>query len=180
MTASRRRAAHPLRPILAIALVVGAAACSPSASSTPRPSGAAYSAIAPTPSLTPFPGGPSSPPAGASIVVPSTTETEFGRIWDALPPSFPIPPGSIRTDPPGGPSSGSFALGMTVDDAARAMAAALAALGWTVEVGSALEDGTVVLDAGGPREGCAAEVRLTPLSGTVSMSVLYGADCPFS
>ena len=180
MTAPRRRAAHLLPPILAIALVVGAAACSPSASILPSRSAAASPSNAPTPSLTPVPGGPSSPPAGASLGVPSTTETEFGRIWDALPPSFPVPPGSIRTDPPGGPSSGSFAVGMTVADAAQAMATALTALGWTVDVGSALEDGTVVLDAGGLREGCAAEIRLTPLSGTVNMSVLYGADCPFS
>jgi hypothetical protein len=69
---------------------------------------------------------------------------------------------------------------MTADDAARTMAEALTALGWTTDVGSALEDGTVVLDAGGTREGCAAEVRFTPTSGTVVMSVLYGADCPFS
>lgn len=168
----------PLR-ILAITLALVAAACSPTATISPRPSAAA-SPSAPEPSLTAVPGGPSNPVAGASLQLPTTTETDFGRIWDALPPSFPIPPDSIRTDSPGGPSSGSFALGMPVDDAARTMAAALTNQGWTADVASPLEDGTVVLAAAGAREGCAAEVRFTPLSGTVSMSVLYGAECPFS
>ena len=35
--------------------------------------------------------------------------------------------------------------------------------GWTVDVGSPLEDGSVVLEAQGPPDGCRAEVRFTPL-----------------
>jgi hypothetical protein len=115
---------------------------------------------------------------GASIGPPTTTDTDFGRIWDALPPSFPSLPGAIPTTATG-PVSGSFAVGMDVATASQTIAAALQGQGWTVDVGSPLEDGTVVVDAGGAREGCAAQVRFTPLSGTVSMSVLYGADCPF-
>jgi hypothetical protein len=132
------------------------------------------------PSLTPVPGGPSSSTAGASPTLPSTTVTESGRIWDALPPSFPRLPGQEPADTGGGATSGSFAVNMTADDAARAMAAALTTLGWTADVSSALEDGTVVLHAVGTREGCVAEVRFTPASGTVIMSVLYGSECPFS
>ena len=61
------------------------------------------------------------------------------------------------------------------------MRAGLAGLGYNVDVGSPLEDGTVVLDAGGGEDPeCRIEVRFTPLSGTMSMAVLYGAACPFS
>lgn len=183
VTAPRRWTARSLLPILAIALALLGAACNPSASSSPSRSATTPSTAPSTasgPSLTAVPGGPSSPVVGASVGLPTTTETDFGRIWDALPPSFPTLPGQQPADPGAGPTSGSFVVNMTADDAARAMAAALTNLGWTADVSSALEDGTVVLKAGGAREGCATEVRFTPMSGTVLMSVLYGAECPFS
>ena len=176
MTTPRRRAADLLLvPLLALALAV-TTACSPSI--TPAASQSAPAA-SPVPSLTPVPGGPSSSP-DASITLPTTTQTDFGVIWDALPPSFPRLPGQIPTDPGGGPTSGAFALGMDVATASAALSAALTAQGWTVDAGTSLEDGSVVIEIAGPREGCVGEVRLTPLSGTVSMSVLYGAECPFS
>jgi hypothetical protein len=129
------------------------------------------------PSLTPVPGGPSQ---GSTPVtsLPGQTDTEFGRIWDALPPSFPIPSGAIVTDARG-PVSGSYSLGMSTATATQAITDGLRARGWSIDVGSPLEDGSVVIDAAGADEGCVMEVRLTPLSGTVSMSVLYGAACPF-
>lgn len=179
VTAPRRWAARSLLPILAIALALLGAACNPTATGSPSRS-ATTSATASVPSLTAVPGGPSSPAGSAQASLPTTTETDFGRIWDALPPSFPTLPGQQTADPGAGPTSGSFVVNMTAEDAARAMAAALTNLGWTADVASALEDGTVVLDAGGAREGCATEVRFTPMSGTVVMSVLYGAECPFS
>jgi hypothetical protein len=130
------------------------------------------------PVLTPVPGSS----AAASPVapsLPSTTTTEFGDIWDALPPSFPTFPGAIPTTIQG-PTSGAFAVGADVGTASQTVAAALRASGWQVDGGSALEDGSVVLEATGPADGCRAEVQFTPLSGTVTMSVLYGAACPFS
>ena len=179
MTAPRRWAARSLLPTLAFALALLGAACNPSVTSSPSRS-ATTPSTAPAPSLTAVPGGPSSPAGSAAAGLPTTTETDFGRIWDALPPSFPTLPGQQPADPGAGPTSGSFVVNMTADDAAGAMAAALTKLGWTADVTSALEDGTVVLRAGGAREGCATEVRFTPMSGTVVMSVLYGAECPFS
>lgn len=178
MTVPRRRAARSLLPILAIALGMLAIACSPVPSGAPSRS-ATSGSTAPEPSLTAVPGGPSSP-TGSASGLPTTTETDFGRIWDALPPSFPTLPGQQPADTGAGPTSGSFALNMDAATASAAIRTALEARGWTVEVGSPLEDGTVVLQAGGAREGCAAEVRFTPMSGTVVMSVLYGAECPFS
>jgi hypothetical protein len=54
----------------------------------------------------------------------------------------------------------------------------LTASGWTVDAGSPLEDGTVVLEAARPNA-CKAEIRFTPRGGSVIMSVLYGASCPY-
>jgi hypothetical protein len=130
------------------------------------------------PGLTPVPGAASAPPASPAASLPGTTDTEFGRIWDGLPAWFPIPAGAVAIDDRA-PSSGSYALGMDVDSATRTIADALRARGLSVNVGSPLEDGSVVIDVGGAAEGCVSEVRLTPRSGTVSMSVLYGASCPF-
>lgn len=175
MIALRRRAADSPLLVLAagLALLAFLAACGPPTSPLPtvRSSGT---------DPTPVPGASATPALQPSVVLPTITDTEFGRIWDALPPSWPKLPGQQPAETGAGPTSGSFAVNMAPLDAARTMAAALTGLGWTADVGSALEDGTVVLDAGGLREGCAAEVRFTPLSGTVVMSVLYGAECPFS
>jgi hypothetical protein len=172
-----RRVAASL--ILILGLAVLGWGCSPSIAPRPSASAAVPSEAAPSasPILTPVPGasGGSLPPP---VSVPSTTMTEFGEIWDALPPSFPTLPGAIPTAVQG-PTSAAFALGTDAETASRTVAAGLQAQGWTVDVGSPLEDGTVVLDATGPATGCKAEVRFTPLSGTVTMSVLYGAECPF-
>jgi len=175
VTALRRWAADPLVPILAITLAFVGVACSPTLAPSASRSAPAASL---EPSLTSVPGGPSSAPA-ASIVLPSTTETEFGRIRDALPPSFPRLPGQEPVDPGSGPTSGTFVVNMDAAAASAALAAALVALDWTVDVGSPLEDGSVVLEATHAPAGCKTEVRFTPLSGTVVMSVLYGASCPF-
>jgi hypothetical protein len=125
------------------------------------------------------PGGPSGRPAGTSVHPPSTTSTDFGQIFDSLPASFPKLPGQEPAETGEGPTSGSFAVNMDPGAASRAMQTALIAAGWTADVGSPLEDGTVVLEAA-RSSGCKAEIRFTPRSGTVIMSVLYGAACPFS
>ena len=180
VTAPRRWAVDPLLPILAIAVAVGLIACGRSVPATPKPSTAALPSAAPSAELTAVPGGPSITTNGASAGPPTTTETEFGEIFDALPASFPKLPGQEPAETGDGPVSGSFAVNMGADDAALAMAAALTRLGWTADVTSPLEDGTVVLDATHAPAGCRTEVRFTPRSGTVIMSVLYGASCPFS
>ncbi len=174
MTARRRWAASHLILILAIAFALVASACGSTAPATPRPSAGAGRSTAPI--LTPVPG-QGSPAATATL--PTTTGTEFGAIWDALPSSFPKLPGQQPAEIGAGATSGSFAVNGDAATASQAMATALRAQGWTVDLGSPLEDGTVVVEATGTNEGCAAEVRFTPMSGTVVMSVLYGAECPF-
>jgi hypothetical protein len=171
VTALRRRLANPL-VLVALAALVGA--CGPT---TTGPS--ARPSTASTPALTAVPGGPASPVVGATAGPPTTTETEFGTIYDALPASFPKLPGQEPAETGDGPTSGSFALRMDSTAASKALRTALVAAGWTADVGSPLEDGTVILEAA-RQKGCKAEVRFTPRSGTVLMSVLYGAACPFS
>jgi hypothetical protein len=149
------------------------------ASPTPTSTAPSQSTIA-EPSLTPVPGG-SAVASPAEHVSQTETNTAVGRIWDSLPPSFPRTRGQIVTESLGGPTSGTFAVGMSVQDAVATIKAGLNALGYNVDVGSPLEDGSVVLDAGGgANPECRIEVRFTPLSGTISMAVLYGAACPFS
>ena len=174
--ALRRRAANPRFPILAVALAVLAIGCGSSAAAT----SSASSRTAVAPSLTAVPGGPASPVVRATVGPPTTTDTDFGTIFDSLPASFPTLPGQEPADTGAGPTSGSFALNVTPQQAMLAMRAALAGADWTVDVGSPLEDGTVVLEATHAPAGCKTEVRFTPLSGTVIMSVLYGASCPFA
>ncbi|MBA2381192.1 MAG: hypothetical protein H0V73_03695 [Chloroflexi bacterium] len=178
MIALRRRAAGPLVSFLAIGLAVLTAGCGSGAQASPRPSSSALAPSPLVPSITAVPGGPS-PVVGVSVGPPTTNVTGFGPIFDSLPASFPKLPGQEPATTGAGATSGSFAVNMTADDAALAMAAALTNQGWTADVSSALEDGTVVLDATAALPGCKAEVRFTPLSGTIIMSVLYGASCPF-
>jgi hypothetical protein len=168
--APRRPAAGSVVAIVAITLGILMVACGSATTSSQAPGSPARSA--------PVPGGPASPVVRATIAPPTTTDTEFGKIFDSLPPSFPKLLGQEPSETGAGPTSGSFAARMSVGDARKVIEVSLVAQGWTVAVGSPLEDGTVVLEATA-QAGCKAEVRFTPVSGTVIMSVLYGASCPF-
>jgi hypothetical protein len=185
VTAPQRRVAAPHRPpdprraaVLSVLVLIAslAVACAgPTVSPSPSPT------TLPAPSLTPVPGGSSASAEPAPSVSQTNTDTEVGRIWDSLPPSFPRISGAVPIETGAGPTSGTFAVGSSVDDAVATIRAGLTGLGYNVDIGSPLEDGTVVLDAGGGEDPeCRIEVRFTPLSGTITMAVLYGSACPFS
>jgi hypothetical protein len=173
----RRATSITLLSILAaICLIASGCSSSPSV----RPTTPASASPSTDPSLTPVPGGSTvatPPPAG----VPTTqTDAEWGRIWDALPPSFPLPPDAVPTDTREGPVSASLAVGMSAEQAADFMVARLTERGSRVDrQADPSEDGSVVIDALGPEPACEIQVRLTPLSGTTSMVVMFGAGCPF-
>jgi len=173
--ARRRRAMGPVMPILASILTILLVACGTTAIASPSARPIASARSSPT-TVT----GAASPVPAATIRLPTTTNTEFGTIFDALPPSFPKLPGEEPVETGAGPTSGSFATNLSVTDARKIIEVSLIAQGWTVAVGSPLEDGTVVLEATGAKPACKTEVRFSPTSGTVTMSVLYGASCPFS
>jgi hypothetical protein len=174
--ALRRPAADFLLRIVTITLAVLMAGCGTATTAPSQPVG---SRAGSAPALTAVPGGRASSAVGASVTPPTTTMTEFGRIFDSLPPSFPRLPGQEPAATGAGPTSGSFAVNLSVADARKIIEVSLIDQGWTVVVGSPLEDGTVVLEAARAASGCKTEVRFTPMSGTVIMSVLYGATCPF-
>jgi hypothetical protein len=180
VTALRRRTADPPIPILAIALALLVVACG---SSVPPslPSAPSASPTAPGPSLTPVPAGSTAASPSPITVTQTNTDTQVGRIWDALPKTFPRIADAIEIDNFPSPTSGAFAVGANVADAVATMRAGLTGLGYNVDVGSPLEDGSVVLDAGGGENPeCRIEVQFTPQSGTTRMVVLYGSACPFS
>ena len=168
MTATIRRVA----PVLIGLLIAGCGATvSPSPVRTSSPSAAA-------PSLTPVPGAPSPTPA---TTPPPTSKPEFGPIWDGLPPSWPALPGQSQSEV-GTDASDQLITHGKPATLARDLGAALAAAGWSVDVGSPLEDGSVVLDATGSPTGCRAQARFTPNEpdgDPVIVQVYYGAGCPF-
>jgi hypothetical protein len=55
---------------------------------------------------------------------------------------------------------------------------ALEAAGYSVSVDGPLEDGGYTVSATGSA-GCAAQVSVTPLGGSITVTILYGASCPF-
>ena len=179
MTKPRRLAAPSLLLILAVAtvLVIGCGG-SPATLVTSRPSASRPAVASSRPALTPVPGGAGASTRPAASRPPTSDVAGFGRILDSLPPSFPKLAGQEPAETGEGPSSGSFTANVDVASAGASILAALRAKGWTVVAGSPLEDGSVVLEAIGT-DGCKAEIRLTPRSGSVIMSVLYGATCPY-
>lgn len=170
MTALRRRVAPVL--IVAVAIAGCATTVTPSSprSASARPSGAG-------PSLTPVPGGKPTPVA----TLPTTTETEFGPIWDAVPPSWPSLPGQSESEV-GSDASARFVVKGTPRDLAGQLWTALEAAGWHVDVGSPLEDGSIVLDATHAPNGCKVHAQFSGSAATDpdTLLVYYGAKCPFS
>ena len=169
---------------LASALVLAACGGSSPASTAPAASSAASASASPAaspaePSLTPVPGGSAAPPPSGASGLPAQTDTEWGRIWDALPAWFPAFPGSIPTEALNGPASGASSVPAGPEEAAVFMQAALETAGYSTEALSGpFEDGSYVLDSIGDAVECRIETRLTPLSGTTHMTVMYGAGCP--
>jgi hypothetical protein len=162
----RARFRNVSRPVRLLAIVLLAAACGSPAPSDPGV----------TPSATVAPSALSSDPHEPR----SQTETEWGVIWDELPSHFPVYPGAIPTETRAGPVTAEFAVPTDPGAAASWYRGALEAVGYRVGAFSEpLEDGSVVLDATGPPEGCLVQVKLTPLSGTTLATILFGAACPF-
>jgi len=174
-SAIRGRLGVPAAVVLLITSV--AIACGgPAAPPTPSATRAASAA----PSLTPVPG-----PTARATAVPSIGQTDsgtaIGRIWDEVPTSFPGLSGSSALETgSSSPTSGTFAVrASSVVDAVAVVKAGLLADRMKVDAGSPLEDGSVVMEArGGTSPTCKIEVRFASLSGTITMTVLYGAACP--
>jgi hypothetical protein len=171
VTALVRRVA----PLLLIAVLAGCGtSTTPSTSATREP--------AAEPTLTPVPGGPS---VTSDRTLPPTSRPEsnpaVGPIWDGLPSNWPEIPGQTESEV-GTDASAMLRVKGEPAALAGALRTALEGRGWTVDVGSPLEDGSVVLDAAHVPEGCRVEARFSPDqpgSNDGGLLVYYGAACPF-
>lgn len=164
-----------LRSILGIGLMAALAACSPT---TPTPVTASpSSAASTTPSAE-----VSSPSSGASSALPvGQTDTDWGRIWDAVPAGFPVYPGATPAgEAETGPVSATYALvGADPRTIATWTQAELERATYRTEALSGpLEDGSFVLESTGVAPDCRVEVAVAPLGGLVTTTVRYGAACP--
>ena len=171
--------------LVTVALASLIAACGGTATATPSPTDQpATSPAAATPgpteaALTPVPGS-SAQPAPSQAGVLTTTDTDWGMIWDALPPSFPRNPAWTPVDPIEGPASGAFAVGASGEEVAMMMQSALELANYsTYTMSGPSEDGSYVIESFGETDACRVETRVTPLSGTTHVRVRMSADCPF-
>lgn len=158
--------------VLAGALAIATLACSPTP--TPAPTTAPSASAAVSPEAPSASAGPTDPPTT------SQTDTEWGRIWDDLPPGFPVAPGgTIADDASPDPVTATFAYpGGEVADIAAWMQAALETATYSTEALSGpFEDGSVVLDSVGDGE-CRIQTVVAPAGGLILMTVRYGASCP--
>lgn len=111
--------------------------------------------------------------------LPTQTDTGWGRIWDAVPDSFPSPSGAEpATDAGQGPSSAQLVVAGAASDVADDYVGALHASGWTVNKDGPLEDGSVVVNATNAG-GCKAQVTVHSIGDASLIAILYGASCPF-
>jgi len=119
------------------------------------------------------------PPASGAL---TQTDTEWGRIWDAVPPGFPRYPGStVAADAESSPVSAAFAIESGDPKAIAAwFQSRLESRAFRTEgVSGPLEDGSYVLDSAGAGS-CRSQVRVAPAGGLTLITVLYGAGCPLT
>lgn len=138
--------------------------------------------VTPTPDAVPTATATSpQPPAGPTknpVPMPQT-DTPWGRIWDALPPDFPLPAGAQPTQTGDGPASAVLDVPGDAITTMEFLQSALELAGFPTEsLSGPLEDGSRVLESSG--EGaCRVQTSVAPLGGTMIMTILYGAACPF-
>jgi hypothetical protein len=154
--------------VVAIALLLGGCDGAPAtASGFPSPSAPIPSAGSAGPST------PSTAPAGQ-------TDTDWGRIWDALPPAFPVYPGAAPAEEAQtGPVSATFAVEAEEASAVAAwMQIELERAAYRTEaLNGPLEDGSFVLESKGTAD-CRIEVVAAPLGSLTTVTIRYGAACP--
>jgi hypothetical protein len=159
---------------VAIALVLSACnnPASPSSSNPPTTASSAASAQ-------PGTSGASSE-TSASTLAAGQTDSDWGRIWDRLPATFPVYPGAAPAEEAQtGPVSAIFAIeNGDAQTIATWMRAELERAAFRTEaLNGPLEDGSFVLDSAGDT-GCRVEVAAAPLGDLTTLAVRYGAACP--
>jgi hypothetical protein len=137
----------------------------------------------PVPTGTPLtsadPGASATSAPGPATAPPAQTDTEWGRIWDAVPAGFPRYPGATTADDATreAVSDASLVAGVDPAEVGAWFQGALETATFSTESMSPLEDGSIVIDSIGD-DGCRIQTRVAPLGDMVLITVLYGADCP--
>lgn len=163
------RSLFPVAVLLTMALTL--TACGPD---TSAPSAAA------TPSNPTGSDVVGAPSGAASAVAGTQTETGWGRIWDAVPPDFPIFPGSTIADPvsPDAVSATYAVDGGDPGEIMTWMQAGLETAGFATEsLSGPLESGSFILESVGEGD-CQIETTVAPMGSLAIISVRYGAGCP--
>ena len=165
------------RHVLIVLIGLALAACSPAPSNGPNTSPSRSPGSSASAGPTDVPGTSTEPSADASL--PTQTDTEWGRIWDAVPATFPRPPGSLDAEPiDRTATSADLSVPAGPDETVDFYEGSLAALGYVWSSQGPAEDGSWVIDAGLGDE-CKVQVTVKPLSGVTHVTILYGAACPF-
>ena len=170
-------------PVLGLALV----ACTPASGSPTPASTVAAASLTPTakPTNSPASEAPASQPlaseAPASLVPEvGQSDTEWGRIWDAVPAGFPRYPGATPADD-ASPDPVSAAYAIASGDAAEIaswLQTNLELATYSTEgLSGPFEDGSYVLDSVGDGD-CRIQTRVAPQGSLILVTVLYGAACP--
>lgn len=123
---------------------------------------------------------PAAGPATATPAIVSQTDTDWGRIWDALPAAFPRYPGSVATETGEFEVvSAEFAVPEDPGIVTAWLQAGLEGAGYSTEALSGpLEDGSRVIDSVADG-GCRIETVIGSLGGVTHVAVRFGAACPF-
>lgn len=170
MTASSPNLASRVALGVGIASLLLLIACGPGMPASPT-GGAS------TPPGSDEPSTPGSPTAAAET---GQTDTDWGRIWDALPEAFPVYPGATPADDTVAEVvSATFALeGADPRTLASWMQTELERAMYATEaLNGPLEDGSFVLDLTG-KGACRIQVSVAPLGSLTTVAVRYGAACP--
>lgn len=154
----------------AFVVVFALAACSSAGTAGPSGIGSAGPGTSATPAV---------PRPTTAPSLPTKTDTAWGRIWDGVPDSFPLPTGAVpATDTGQGPSSGQLVVAGAPADIADGYVSGLRSGGWKVNQDGPLEDGSYVVKAQNG-EACEAQVSVLSIGDASLVTILYGAGCPF-
>src|SRR5215203_1815965 len=181
--------AVPTRPVATLAPAAVATAAIVAgcdiASATPAPTASTAAAasaasaepsVAQAPSLTPVPGGQSNGPGPVGTLIP-TTQTDWGEILDDLPASFPLYPDAGVAELPREVVSGSFEAPAEVDPLVAWYTDAFTQRGYAIDTGTALEDGSRVMDVAADLPECRIQITFRPADGSTIMTVLVASAC---
>ena len=171
---SRHVARSCIGLIVALAAYGCASPVNPSPSSTPG-------TAAPFPNSTPILVTASPSPSPTPTAAAGLTETDWGKIWDALPPGFPSYPGSTPTETGAGAASAVFDAPADVQTVTTWFQAALERAGFsTFTLSGPLEDGSMEIESAGPVDECRVRTTIAPLGGSTIVTILYGGSCPLA